>query len=130
MLLDNEIPAEVEKRLIERLREAGVDSKSRRKLAHRSGETLSWLVLLALPLQGFLSGIGAEAIKDIYASTKRQLRRITDREDEHESESRPMILQDADSGLMIVLEGDLPAEAYRRLTELDLSEYRHGPVHY
>ena len=30
----------------------------------------------------------------------------------------------------VVLEADLPAEAYRQLTALDLSRFSHGPVHY
>ncbi|MDQ3055753.1 MAG: hypothetical protein M3R66_18645, partial [Actinomycetota bacterium] len=34
------------------------------------------------------------------------------------------------SGGQVVLEADLPAEAYEALVALDLSAFRQGPVHY
>jgi hypothetical protein len=40
------------------------------------------------------------------------------------------VLLDRGTGRQIVLEADLPAEAYRQLTALDLSQFSTGPVHY
>ena len=41
-----------------------------------------------------------------------------------------LILQDAVTRLQIVLEAGLPTEAYDSLVSLDLSKFRHGPLHY
>lgn len=40
------------------------------------------------------------------------------------------MLQDAVTGLRVVLEPDLPAESYRQLLSLDLTKFTHGPLHY
>lgn len=39
-------------------------------------------------------------------------------------------MQDAATRLQVVLEADLPAEAYQALVTLDLSAFGQGPAHY
>ncbi len=46
------------------------------------------------------------------------------------SSEQVLVLQDAVTQLQIVLEADLPADAYQALVALDLSAFRQGPVHY
>jgi len=41
-----------------------------------------------------------------------------------------LVLQDTTTRLQVVLEADLPVEAYRQLISLDLAAIRHGPLHY
>jgi hypothetical protein len=41
-----------------------------------------------------------------------------------------LVLQDAATGVQVVIEPDLPDESYQQLLALDLSTIRHGPVHY
>jgi hypothetical protein len=47
-----------------------------------------------------------------------------------ESSEQVLVLQDAATQLRVVLEADLPAEAYQALVALDLSAFGQGPVHY
>lgn len=107
----------------------GIDARVRRTLNHRGSADLEWFVLAALPLQAFLSGLGAEAVKDFYAGLKRLVGRVP-------SPSLPvpnrvpLVLQDTRSGVRIVLEPDLPAQAYQLLLGLDLGHCRAGPLHY
>jgi hypothetical protein len=42
----------------------------------------------------------------------------------------PLVLSDPDTGLRIVLDADLPIDAYKQLCDLDLAKYRIGPLHY
>ena len=46
------------------------------------------------------------------------------------SSEQVLVLQDAVARLQVVLEADLPAEAYQALVALDLSAFQQGPVHY
>jgi hypothetical protein len=97
----------------------------------RGAETLQWLVLLALPLQAFLSAVGEKAAHDAYEGLHSAFRRVL-RGDAAEASTRrrQIVLQDVRTGLEVVLAPDLPPEAYRRLFELSLTDFRRGPVHY
>ncbi|MFG3258314.1 hypothetical protein [Streptomyces sp. NPDC048172] len=127
-LVERDVSEAAEKELVEALARHGVALRTRRVLAHRGPSELQWAVLIALPLQGFLSGLGTEAVKDAYAALKSAVRRVTRRE--QPADSRPLVLQDAASGLRVVLEADLPGEAYEQLVGMDLTPFRHGPLHY
>ena len=129
LLFDHEIADELAQQLVATFREFGFDTTFRRTLTHRGLSELSWLVLAALPLQAFLSGLGSEAVKDIYASVKKLAKNRTKKNrDTHGAV--PLVLQDSNSELKIILEPDLPVEAYQQLAGLDLSRYRIGPLHY
>ncbi|MFC9428327.1 hypothetical protein [Streptomyces sp. NPDC056987] len=142
LLLDRDVTDAQKDQLVTMLGELGVRADARRALAHRGPAELGWVVLLALPLHAFLSGLGAEAVKDVYTGVKSLLRRGP-RGDGAGSEDTgggvgggvggargPLVLHDSVSGLRVVLEADLPAEAYRQLVALDLTAYRIGPLHY
>jgi hypothetical protein len=88
-----------------------------------------WFILALLPLQAFLSGLGSKLAEDVYHGLKDVVGRIL-RRSNPERRERALVLQDTATGLQVVLEPDLPTEAYRRLVELDLSAFRHGPVRY
>lgn len=99
-----------------------------------------------------MSGLGNEAVTDAYRGLKALVTRIrpgasadadagsgavpsardgvgvgvgTDA-----GEAVPLVLQDPGTRLRIVLEADLPEEAYAQLTRLDLTAFRIGPLHY
>jgi hypothetical protein len=93
----------------------------------RRGGDLQWLILAALPLQAFLSGIGGRFAEDAYTYLRDAARTLLHQE---QPAARPMVLQDTASGLQIILEHDLPSKAYEQLLGLDLSSFRLGPVHY
>ncbi|MFE2942041.1 hypothetical protein ACFXKG_23775 [Streptomyces sp. NPDC059255] len=142
LLLDRDVTDAQKDQLVSMLGELGVRADARRALAHRGPAELGWVVLLALPLHSFLSGLGAEAVKDAYTGVKSLLRRgPRDAGAGAGSEEAggdagggeaggPLVLHDSVSGLRVVLEADLPAEAYRQLVALDLTAYRIGPLHY
>jgi hypothetical protein len=130
LLFDHDIEAESAEDLEAAFRKLGFVASTRRRLAHRGPVELTWLALAALPLQAFLSGIGAEAIKDVYAKAKRLASVRKSDNVNRDGHNVPLILQDAKTGLKIVLEDDLPAEAIRQLVGLDLGAYQAGPLHY
>ncbi|MFD6431974.1 hypothetical protein [Streptomyces venezuelae] len=145
LLLDREVPDELRRELVAAFEGLGAPPvRVRHTVDHRGAADIPWIVLASLPLQAFLTGLGAEAVKDAYEAFKGVVRRTArpasrtpapalapDARDSREGgAARPIVLQDASTGLDIVLEPDLPAEAYERLTALDLTEFAVGPLHY
>jgi hypothetical protein len=100
----------------------------RRRLPHRGPDEFTWLMLAALPLQAFLSGIGREVVTDVYARAKQLA--VHRKKDKNGDNRAPLVLQDVTTELKIVLDADLPAEAIGQLVGLDLGAYQAGPLHY
>ncbi|MGV9877809.1 hypothetical protein [Streptomyces sp. NPDC003006] len=131
LLLDREVPEDLSQELVAALDGLGAPPvRVRRALAHRGVADIPWIVLASLPLQAFLSGLGSEAVKDAYAAFKTVVRRTARPGAGAGEAARPLVLQDPSGGLSIVLEPDLPAEAYESLVALDLTEFTVGPLHY
>ncbi|MFD9905257.1 hypothetical protein [Streptomyces sp. NPDC059063] len=128
LLLDQEVPDALGQDLVAALDGLGVrTARVRRAVGHRGAGDIPWLVLASLPLQAFLGGLGAEAVRDAYAALKGAVGRIPRRAG---TAPRPLVLRDDRSGLSIVLEPDLPGVAYEQLLALDLSAFEVGPLHY
>jgi hypothetical protein len=99
--------------------------------ARRGLEQLQWLVLATLPLHAFLSGLGSAAAQDIAQGLKRLVGRVGGAtRTTATSQQQVLVLQDVATRLQVVLEADLPVEAYQALVMLDLSVFQQGPVHY
>jgi hypothetical protein len=111
---------------------AGIAVQVRTVPPRRDSATLGWVVLAALPLQAFLTAIGTKTAEDSYAKVRAAVRRLAGRREAggHAVARPPLVLQDADTGLQVILEPDLPAEAYQQLTRLDITEFHLGPLHY
>jgi hypothetical protein len=107
----------------------GVAATTRLAPTQRTLNGAEWLVLAMLPLQAFLSGLGSKLAEDVHQSLKGVAGRILRRSNPGRHE-RVLVLQDAATGLQVVLEPDLPIEAYRHLVTLDLSAFHGGPVRY
>lgn len=91
----------------------------------------AWTLAATLPVGAFLTALVEQAAADAWrrlAEFVGRLRRA--RRDEAGAPGRLLVLTDRESGLQVVLEPDLPPEAFRQLLALDLSAYRHGPLHY
>ncbi|GGX88575.1 hypothetical protein [Streptomyces hiroshimensis] len=88
------------------------------------GEPLTWLVLVVLPLSGFLQNVGQLLAQDACTALKRilggALRRTPG---EPPARHRPLLLEDVDSAARILVEADLPVAAYQQLLELDLQPW-------
>jgi hypothetical protein len=114
----------------------GVHASVKVMQPRRGAEELQWLVLAALPLQSFLSAVGAKIADDAYQAFQQALRRLFQHKPDGQAADpeavapRPVVLQDKATGIQVVLDRDLPAEGYEQLLSLDLSRYRFGPVHY
>jgi WD40 repeat protein len=93
--------------------------------ARRSIGLDSWLVLIVVPLTAFLAAIGTRLGNAAFEWLVRVIRKL---QDEHRagSRKRPWRLQDADTGVVIVLEADLPDKAYRQLRDVDPTWFRPG----
>jgi hypothetical protein len=129
LLLSSDITEQQTQDALTSFSQFGVVARTRRPLSYRGSAEVEWLILATLPLQAFLSGLGSEAVKDSYAGLKRLVGRL--RSVSGPGANRvPLVLRDSNSELRIVLEPDLPARAYQHLLELDLGQYRAGPLHY
>jgi hypothetical protein len=135
VLHDGRIAADDEEVILAALTECGVAAELKIIPARRDAQALAWLVLISLPLQGFMTAVGTKIAEDAYGKFIQAARRLLDRRrhpaDTPEAEVPPvLVLQDPATGLRIVFEPDLPGEAYEQLPGLDLAGYRYGPVHY
>jgi hypothetical protein len=130
ILITAEVSAEEEQAIVEAFRALGVAARARMVPTRRSLEQLQWLVLAALPLHAFLSELGSAAAQDAAQCLKRLVGRVVGTKRATASSEQVLVLQDAVTRLQVVLEADLPLEAYQALVALDLSVFRQGPVHY
>ncbi|HEX4702182.1 MAG TPA: hypothetical protein VH352_08655 [Pseudonocardiaceae bacterium] len=128
LLLDGTVTEDEERDVIALFTPLGYAGQVRRQPPRRGPDDLAWLVLAALPLQAFLKGLGGDIGTDAYAALKKLVSRLNHRSTP--VKAAPLVLADPDSGLRIVLDADLPADAYRQLCDLDLAKYRIGPLHY
>jgi len=130
VLVSAEISAEEEQAIVDAFRALDIAARIRMVPTRRWLEQLQWLVLAALPLHAFLSGLGSAAAQDVAQGLKRLVGRVVGGKQETASPPQVLVLQDAATRLQVVLEADLPAEAYQGLVTLDLSSFQQGPVHY
>ncbi|MGA5564727.1 hypothetical protein ACPCUV_26660 [Streptomyces platensis] len=86
-------------------------------------EAIPWLVLISLPMQSFLSSAGEDAYQAL-RNAVRDLFRAT------VQARNSAILEDDSSGIQVILESDLPDDAYQQLRDLDLRQFSVGPLIY
>ena len=129
VLVNDAASAEEEQAVIELFDRLGVQADARRSHPHRDPGTLGWLILVALPLQGFLIGLGNSLAEDLHGGLRKLVDRAL-RRPRNGGSTAPLVLQDSESGLRIVLEAGLPEEAFRQLTDLDLGGFAKGSLRY
>ncbi|HEX2298508.1 MAG TPA: hypothetical protein VHH34_08335 [Pseudonocardiaceae bacterium] len=130
ILVGPEVPADQEAEIVDAFRAVDVTARTRVVPTRRGAEGLPWLVLATLPLQAFLTGLGVVMAEDVTKRLKGLVARVLRPRRTHPPAAQLLVLQDAVTRLQVVLEPDLPAEAYQALLALDLSQFRHGPLHY
>jgi hypothetical protein len=128
VLLDAAIPVGVEDELKEALAGLGFEPTARELPRVRSADTINALALLMIPLHAFLSASGSKLAAEAYPKFRNGIRRILNRQPRTAGQPQPLVVQDTATGIRIVLERDLPDEAYEELRKLDLSRFRQGPV--
>ncbi|MFD5796373.1 hypothetical protein ACFWIO_23145 [Streptomyces diastatochromogenes] len=127
VVVDPRLPRDQETLLTTALTTLGFTPRVRELPRRRAAGQLVWMVLVSVPLHTFLRAVTDKAATDAYRCLQEAVRALRTRSDET---PHPVVFQDPDNGLRIVLEPDLPAEAYQQLLALDLTQYRLGPLHY
>jgi hypothetical protein len=132
LLLSRRLSATDEQDVVAFFGQFGTISRHRRVHAHR-GAAIEWLLLAALPLQAFLQNLGTLTGEDAYIAFKSLIARLSHHEAHphpQAKEIRPIILQDANSGLQVMIESGLPEIAYRQLHQLNLTQFSYGPIRF
>ncbi|MBC9711574.1 hypothetical protein H9Y04_03180 [Streptomyces sp. TRM66268-LWL] len=106
-----------EQPLVEALQGLGLTVQVKAVPVQRS---LELLILITLPLHAFLGSLGGKLADDAYRKLKDAIRRTA---------SRPVAVQDTETGVRAHLTPDLGDEAYRQLAALDLNLIR-GTLRY
>lgn len=121
-------PAEATK-LVDDFTWIGLAAELRVVATRRSLGDVAWLLLAALPVQPFFARLAEDFAADAYLRLKAFVTKVLHR-DTRAGEAPPLVLQDTATGVQIVLEPDLPSEAYHELLYVDLTTVRPGPLHY
>ncbi|MFI7134186.1 hypothetical protein ACIBQ1_51570 [Nonomuraea sp. NPDC050153] len=121
-----------EQPIVAALTALGLSTRVRMLPPRRGPEQLEWLILAALPLQAFLSGLGTKIADDGYRGLQKAVRAVIGGRGSVPDSvpGPPVVLQDPATGLQIVLDADLPEEGYQQLVTLDLTQFELGPVRY
>jgi hypothetical protein len=130
ILLSEALPEDLETQLKELFRDIGADTRLRSIPVRRGWAEAQWLVLATIPLQAFMSAFVAQTAADSYARMKSLARRLAKSSPHQSRDYHPFVLQDSVTKLKVVLEPDLPTVAFRELADLDLNQFKHGPLHY
>jgi hypothetical protein len=130
VLVTAEVPAKQEQAIVEAFLAIGVTARSRVVPTRRGVGELQWLVLAVLPLHAFLQGVGAKLAEGTYQGLARLIATVVGNRSGTSRSDRVMVLEDLTTRLQILLEADLPTDAYRQLVTLDLSAIQRGPLHY
>jgi hypothetical protein len=130
VLVAAEVGPDEELAIVDAFAAVGVAASTRVVPARRAAAELQWLVLAALPLNAFLARAGAGLADDAGHVLEHLVGRVIGHRRRSAAVTDVLVLQDAATRLRVVLEADLPADAYRQLIGLDLSSFRRGPLHY
>ena len=130
VLLTAEVPLEQEQAIVEAFGALGVAARARTVPTRRGAGELQWLVLATLPLHAFLSALGSTLAQEASQGVKRLVGQLLGARRVTASPPPVLVLQDAATRLQVVLEADLPTDAYPALLSLDLSAFQKGPLHY
>jgi hypothetical protein len=129
MVYDGAGPDPLDEELAARFDAAGLTIETRVLPTFRSAGPFTWTALLIIPMTSFLEALTADATNHLMGALRGLVGRLVGRRGAAD-ETHPLVLQDARTGLQILLEPDLSPSAYAALVELDLTRYRRGPLHY
>jgi hypothetical protein len=108
----------------------GLDADLREVAPRRSLQDVAWLALAAVPLQPFFEKLAQDFAADAYQRLRSLVGTVAGRGRTRSASPRVLLLQDPTTGTRVVLEPDLPDEAFELLLNVDLSRIHRGPLHY
>jgi hypothetical protein len=140
VFVDKPVSAEEADRIAAEFAGIGLDADVRVAVPTRSIEAVALTIFATLAFQPFISQLSNDFADDAYVRLKALVTKVLHRKhtnadagdegDDKDEPKRVLMLLDADTGLRVVLEPDLPAESFRQLLSLDLTKFTHGPLHY
>jgi hypothetical protein len=108
----------------------GLSADLREVSPRRSIGEIAWLALVLVPLKPFFDQIAKDFTDDSYRHLKTLVGKILGRRTQPRKSPQVLVLQDSTTGIQVVLESDLPEQAYQQLFGFDLTTIRRGPLHY
>lgn len=130
VLVASDLSDQAAAQLIEDFESIGVTAELRQVPPRRALGEIAWLALAVVPLKPFFD----QLIKDFADNAYQHLKTFTIKLFRlHPPPTGPptvLLLQDSTTGLQVVLEPDLPAQAYQELLTFDFAALRRGPLHY
>jgi hypothetical protein len=84
-------------------------------------DELPWVVMATVPITAFLSAFAAAAGKDAYDTLKNLVCKIWVKRTKNSGSSGNFILIDSKSGIWVLLDPDIPSDAYSELAKLDIN---------
>lgn len=108
----------------------GLSADLRTTAPRRSLQDIAWLALAAVPLQPFFEKLAQDLAADASKRLRSFVGAVLRRGRVQPQSPKVLLLQDPGTGVRVVLEPDLPDEAYELLLTFDLSRLRRGPLHY
>ena len=96
----------------------------------RSLGDIAWFALVAVPLKPFYEQLAKDFATDAHCRLKTLTGKILGRTEKPTGSPQVLVLQDSTTGVQVVLEPDLPDEAFEQLLVFDLAAIRRGPLHY
>ena len=116
--------------LVQEFAAAGLTAELRDVAPRRSLGDIAWLALVAVPLKPFYEQLAKDFATDAHQRLKTLTGKLLQRAKEPAGSPRVLVLQDNTTGVQVVIEPDLPDEAFEQLLTFDLATIRRGPLHY
>ena len=116
--------------LIQSFTAVGLVADLREVPPRRSLGDIAWLALVAVPLKPFYEQLAKDFAADAHRRLKTLTGKVLHRAEKPTRSPRLLVLQDNTSGVQVVIEPDLPDEAFEQLLTFDLATIRRGPLHY
>jgi hypothetical protein len=130
LLVADTISADRAQRIAEAFQSLEITTRTRVAPARRGLGDLQWVVLALVPLQAFLSGLGSSLAEDAHQGLKRLVSNVLEAKSQTPQSDQVLVLQDPATRMQVVLEADLPADAYQKLVAFNFSTIGRGPIHF
>ena len=131
VLFAGELSTHEAAQLVQEFETVGLTAELREVPPRRALGDIAWLVLAAVPLKPFFDQLAKDSAADAYQRLKTFVDKVSRRSNRQAVvPPKVLLLQDSTTGVQVVLEPDLPAEAYPQLLSFDLASIHRGPLHY
>lgn len=124
--LDSSALAEDVAAVKEAFNDAGLMATVRPSFERKGIGDFPWIVMVSAPLTAFLTAFAAAAGKESYEGLKKLVRTIWAKRTKTSGPSGSFTIVDSKSGVWVLLDPDIPDDAYSALTKLDFDSLQ-GP---